>query len=443
MGWCSSLKIGEHSWNWRNLLPRHVPIIFYGKHEYVGKEHIEELRNDDTLECFSFIGIESNVKDIKENLDKIGLSLDFFNSFYDGHRDSLLPYIEGSYSVIIEGGEHHSNKARTQPLEDYEYEWIERAEAAKKALKILEKRNPIVELKETVEFLKTDTPYELENHNFTVSIPSIFDPSFENQLVDNGHVRVGLVGFFIESIKRQFPEIGDLFEIRLVLESSKPDDKILLDLEDVFRRNLGGDEVIEIAKLTIKSKVFGYKLAFDYFSLNGVISPKEFLRSKIARLYRNLEAPNLKKHEKGKVLEEFISTLFTGVNGMEISSVNLKLETQELDIVVKNKSENRFFISLSAQFIFIECKNWNSKTETKEIRVFESKLRGSITKLGIFVSFNGFTKGCYTHTESLRRDGITIILISKSQIDNLLLDTDFDVEKWLENIIENQVVRSR
>jgi hypothetical protein len=125
-----------------------------------------------------------------------------------------------------------------------------------------------------------------------------------------------------------------------------------------------------------------------------------------------------------------------------VLSKNLLTETQELDLVLKNTSNNDFMRSLNTPFILVECKNWSSPVGVAEARVFESKYReaGKKVNLGIFIALNGVTKPFKRHLNNLIRDDVNLIVIDDEKINNYLYSEKLDIGIWLEKIISKQFI---
>ncbi len=113
-------------------------------------------------------------------------------------------------------------------------------------------------------------------------------------------------------------------------------------------------------------------------------------------------------NEKGKALEELLVLIFSTLDGF-IPSHRIRTETEEIDISVRNESEDSFW-SKFTPFILIECKNWSTKCGKDEFVIFQNKLtnRFGLSRLGFLVSLNGF---CDTITKELLRGSKSEFLI--------------------------------
>lgn len=134
---------------------------------------------------------------------------------------------------------------------------------------------------------------------------------------------------------------------------------------------------------------------------------------------------------KGGLLEELMHKFFSFVDGFEIIE-RLKTETEEIDLVILNKSTIPLWQKESS-LILVECKNWSSKCGKNELVVFKEKIanRKGRAKIGLFVSWNGFAE---TFTkEDLRSSQGDILIIpvtGKNIIEALSNSIEEHLEKW-------------
>jgi hypothetical protein len=61
-----------------------------------------------------------------------------------------------------------------------------------------------------------------------------------------------------------------------------------------------------------------------------------------------------------------------------------------------------------------------------------------LCKLAIFVAPNGVSSGFRKHLSSIRRDGVTIILLEKHDFESLLASPELNVIAWLEKSIASR-----
>jgi hypothetical protein len=120
--------------------------------------------------------------------------------------------------------------------------------------------------------------------------------------------------------------------------------------------------------------------------------------------------------EKGRMLEELCSRLFSSVPGLTVTG-RIRTETEEIDISVLNdSSEPR--LRREGAIILAECKNWTAKCGKNEFVLFQQKLenRNQRCSLGVLISWNGFT-GTVTK-EMLRgsREGILVVPLSGEDV---------------------------
>lgn len=78
--------------------------------------------------------------------------------------------------------------------------------------------------------------------------------------------------------------------------------------------------------------------------------------------------------EKGKSLEILAECFIKLFPKLEVAKRNVKIENEELDIVVKNENEKIFWQRLGTPII-IECKNWTKPVGAPEVRNLIQKMR--------------------------------------------------------------------
>ena len=155
--------------------------------------------------------------------------------------------------------------------------------------------------------------------------------------------------------------------------------------------------------------------------------------------FKSLDFPELidrvKKEKdsniKGRLLEELMHKFFSFVKGFEVIE-RLKTETEEIDLVIFNKSTIPLWQKESS-LILVECKNWSGKCGKNELVVFKEKIinRKGRAKIGFFISWNGFAK---TFTkEDLRSSQGDILIVpvtGKNIIEALSGSIEEHLEKW-------------
>jgi len=134
---------------------------------------------------------------------------------------------------------------------------------------------------------------------------------------------------------------------------------------------------------------------------------------------------------KGRLLEELISKLFSLISGFEIIE-RLKTETEEIDIVILNKSTTPLW-QKESPLILVECKNWSDKCGKNELVVFKEKIinRKGRSRIGFFISWNGFTKTFTKEDLRSSHDDILIIPVTGEEIIEALNNSvEKHIEKW-------------
>src|SRR4051794_19261765 len=64
--------------------------------------------------------------------------------------------------------------------------------------------------------------------------------------------------------------------------------------------------------------------------------------------------------------------------------------------------------------------------------------RGRAARLSIFISVSGFTRVFIDHAQSLARNNLLMVAVSGSDVERLMAEQNFDVSRWLEEMIAKQ-----
>lgn len=73
-------------------------------------------------------------------------------------------------------------------------------------------------------------------------------------------------------------------------------------------------------------------------------------------------------------MEELGTILIKMIEGLDGIKKNVNTDTQEIDILVRNESEEPFWQRLPNPFL-VECKNWSKPVTASEIRNFDGKMQ--------------------------------------------------------------------
>lgn len=427
MGWYTELTIGEHNWSWRKTLPVETPLLFYGKHKIVGED--EDLTSDPDI----FVGYEATVGQVISNLENLGLTLDFFISTYGSYRKDLISWGLAHLNGIKGYYEYSKDKTKATKSKISEINgWIDRVENG----------NPKKDIESSIQLLKDKVKLESSLLGDEALIPSLNYVRMDTDLNQTNILEASTFGIFLSYAHENLPEIAWLFEIRIILETLSKRSKVKLNLYDWVREGGSLDIITDsIDSLGLKAKT--YNRTFDAILGGNETFNIEYERSRITEKWHKLKSLPVDDLSKGTKLEDFIASLFHKKFGFDVLVKKLLVETQELDIVLKNTSKNDFIKSLNSSFIIVECKNWSSPVGVAEARVFESKYRemGNKVNLGFFVAINGVTKPFTTHIYNLIRDGINLIVIDNKDIEEFLYSENLDLNDWLENLISHQFIK--
>jgi hypothetical protein len=426
MGWYTEFSIGDYDWNWRKTVPLEVSLIFYGKHKVIGEN--EDFTSDSNL----FIGYEATVGQAISNLDNLGMTLEFFVSIYETYRkDSVnagLGYLNGMkdcYELFEKDG---TNRFKVSEV----VAWIKKMETGTS-------KNDI---ECAIQLLKNKIKLESSLYGDESLIVSLDNLRGKDNLNIPNVLEATTFGIFLSYARENLPEIAWLYEIRIILETLNKRVKVKLNLKDWVREG-GSLNIIadSIDSLGLKAKT--YTKTFDAILGGKGTYNLEYERVKLLNQWKRLKSLSKTDSSKGVKLEEFIASLFHEKFGFEVVTKNLRVRTQELDIILKNTSKDDFIRSLNSPFVLIECKNWSVPVGVSEARIFESKCRdaGNKVNLGFFIAINGVTKPFKMHINNVIRSHINLIVIGDNDIEQFLFSEKLDLNEWLVKLISNQFLQ--
>jgi len=169
------------------------------------------------------------------------------------------------------------------------------------------------------------------------------------------------------------------------------------------------------------------------------------LSSETIKYYLNLEQSRYQTTKKGNALEDLICYMIGKIPGLYLKARNPfnSSKNQELDLAFWNK-RYRSGLDFLPNIVAIECKNWERPVSGQQVSWFVQKLKNRNLHYGILVARNGIagdygnTKGAHSVIEDALRDGISIIVITKKEIENI---TDADeIVKLLEEKVSNLMI---
>ncbi|MBZ4336466.1 response regulator [Corallococcus sp. AS-1-12] len=131
-------------------------------------------------------------------------------------------------------------------------------------------------------------------------------------------------------------------------------------------------------------------------------------------------------NRKGRLLEELLVSLFKTVPGLMNTSTHRTSADEEIDIVIRNESQDPFWAGERSSYILVECKNWSKHVGPGELIIFRDKLwnRGGRCRLGFFVAAGGFTEGFHTRSATFRKDDHLVVAIGPAELDALVRSTN-------------------
>ena len=164
--------------------------------------------------------------------------------------------------------------------------------------------------------------------------------------------------------------------------------------------------------------------------------------SEIVRLWQQVQTET-DPHRKGSRLEELLLVMWRSVPGFEQTVTNQRSQDEEIDLVVVNESQDESWRKESP-FFLVECKNWSSKVDPKELdRLFMKMVRKQgRCRLGFFVAPCGFTEGVFTTLAANRKDEGLIVALDRAALDRLVqAGSPAERNQVLKALVREAVVR--
>lgn len=148
----------------------------------------------------------------------------------------------------------------------------------------------------------------------------------------------------------------------------------------------------------------------------------------------NYDECSVKNQRRGKRLEKVARKTLGTVPGFEIIGIGQhdRHHSQEMDLVLWNDQARSGLYFIPTVFA-VECKNLADPVDSKDLRLFSTKMKDRGIEFGIVFAKGGITgkelRGTsgYHVLENALRDGLKIIVITTNELEEIS-DTDQIVE---------------
>jgi Holliday junction resolvase-like predicted endonuclease len=149
------------------------------------------------------------------------------------------------------------------------------------------------------------------------------------------------------------------------------------------------------------------------------------------------------KYGKGRKLEELLSIMINLSDDFHIVKRNVRTKSEEIDLVVENVGRSTFFSQLRSPLMLVECKNWTSKVDAKEVRDFAQKLQNRskmLCNVGILVAVSGLTRDANEELLGYRGKDFLIVTIDGEDISKIIT-SQMRFEEFLKDKISKAALR--
>lgn len=432
MGHWSTLYIGEQQRSWKYDIPAFLSFLFdeNGKYKkYSGRGEDRQLEK---------IGYKTTCRKALTRLDGMGFGWDMVLHVYESFRDDVWDsYLHDLVDQVYETNPDMTDK-KAEKLQ-------------KKFLTPFGSLSPLDEVKDFATFYlplmevgstgNSTAVKSINDKTYTIKgsgRPSTF-PDLEMVIYHNRWTLppwIVMIGELFEYERMmEYNEILSVLDIKFLLESHAGTTAVNLDLADIVEDEAELQLFHEESSLRLIKKLELYnKFFFSLFQKEKTVK-EIFFRQQIDKYIALVDQKGTSSDVKGKTLEQLMDLVFSSVDGLKVMERRVNTGDEELDLVLKNNLAKPFWTAFGSPFVFVECKNWSAKVGAKEIRDFEGKLlnHGNVTKIGIFVSYNGFTAEAATHISRMSRGTQHMVFVSGKDL-RKLADRGTEVLEWLEEL---------
>lgn len=128
-------------------------------------------------------------------------------------------------------------------------------------------------------------------------------------------------------------------------------------------------------------------------------------------------------NKKGDLFAEFIISFIKMDHQFKVVDIKKRTESEEIDIVLENMSDDSFFRALSSPIIIVECKGWTGPITSAIIRDFRVKIENRslpVCKIGLLITSSRLTDDANTELIGLRGKDFTLATADKDDINKIL-----------------------
>jgi len=240
------------------------------------------------------------------------------------------------------------------------------------------------------------------------------------------------LAFFDIILDKEINEMNEL-SIKDFVNCAKKIVNRKIDLQEFDDEYYLSLSIVHDSNITVENFM---ELTVDYYNKIWTLYENQIDRMRLLHRIDNIHKLR-DKDEKGRELEDVITEIFSKIEGFKIRN-RLRTNTEEIDIVIRNESNDEFWKKISL-FIIVECKNWSTQVGKNEYVLFEKKLknRHKSCYLGFLISINGFKKTFSLESLRSSESNICIVPLDKKDIREIILDENINekIKQYVENYI--------
>lgn len=432
MGSYSTLNIGKHERSWKYDIPAFLSFLFDETEKY--KKY--SGRGED--KHLAKIGYKTTCGKALKRLDELGLGWDmvfyvysfFYQELWDAYQEALDDHLYGSNPEM-------SAKKLEQSRQRFlgSFRGLTRADEARDFANFY---GPLLDVCSAG---RTREVTSINGKTYTIKGGGRPDrePDLEMLIYHNEWSLppwiVMISRLFEWETMAEYTEVLSVLDVKFLLEAQPAASVVKVDLAEMVEDEAELQYFHEESSMRLIKKLDLYNTFFFSIAQKEKVVRDLFAKEQFSKSIAVVETPNASNYDKGKELEKLIDTVFSSVDGLKVVDRRLNTGDEEIDIQVKNNLAKPFWTAFASPFILVECKNWSRKVGASDIRDFEGKLRNhsNVTKIGIFIAYNGFTSEATTHIQRMSRGTQHLVFVTGDDL-RRLTDRETDVLEWLEDL---------
>jgi CheY-like chemotaxis protein len=207
--------------------------------------------------------------------------------------------------------------------------------------------------------------------------------------------------------------------------------------------DIGPDEIMRCLQLGALAAIPKAARVKDLLKLAQMlveVGTKEEARERIIKLDW-ADALGADVSEKGPALERVMINLFHSMIDFTVIGQNILTNAGEIDVLVKNTSQDSFWKRVNSEQVVVECKNHKRSSELTRLNQLKNlvETRGDLCRAGMLVSMSPTTRGLKQRREEiLKADKVRLLVLLREDVEELVHLSAQSRAERLREICESQ-----